>query len=263
MKQLTKNQLLPMKKLKANTLYLRPYVHINPLVRMLFWKQLETMFDMAKPKKVALDFGSGFGVFLPALSEKFKKVVAIDLNTIPLEYIKKMLKLDNVHIIKGKKNKIPFMDNTFDCIFAGSVLEHCDDVCIFRELHRVLKKGGLLVVSCPSENFLYKAGRKFLYYNNIREEHFFEVEFIFNKCMEFFKLEEEKFIPFGMPIFYVFSCSKVGKSQPKRQKMKETKTFKCNVCKTGDVKYVFTDDDGIKIFICDTCNMNFYDERDL
>jgi SAM-dependent methyltransferase len=54
-------------------------------------------------------------------------------------------------VLRGDATKLPFEDNTFDCVVTSEVLEHIqDDVNVISELHRVLKPGGSLGVTVPS-----------------------------------------------------------------------------------------------------------------
>lgn len=50
---------------------------------------------------------------------------------------------------------LPFEDGTFDGVLASHVIEHFDcqqGVAIMRECHRILKPGGVLLVSVPDAN---------------------------------------------------------------------------------------------------------------
>jgi ubiquinone/menaquinone biosynthesis C-methylase UbiE len=52
--------------------------------------------------------------------------------------------------VRGSGLKLPFADATFDRIICAEVLEHVPDYpAMLREIHRVLKPGGLLAVSVP------------------------------------------------------------------------------------------------------------------
>lgn len=52
--------------------------------------------------------------------------------------------------LRGDSYRLPFADESFDCVIAAEILEHLDDDGrALAEIHRVLKPGGDLVVSVP------------------------------------------------------------------------------------------------------------------
>ncbi|GGO73869.1 methyltransferase domain-containing protein [Bowmanella pacifica] len=56
-----------------------------------------------------------------------------------------------------RKDKIPFEDDTVDNIYCSHVIEHvkdCTALFFFKEAYRVLKKNGVLRISCPDAAFL-------------------------------------------------------------------------------------------------------------
>ena len=55
-------------------------------------------------------------------------------------------------VIQGDLNRpLPFADASFDCVYALSVLEHLVNGCSWiREVHRVLRPGGLFVLLTPN-----------------------------------------------------------------------------------------------------------------
>ena len=59
--------------------------------------------------------------------------------------------------MQGYAENMPFDKNTFDKIYCSEVLEHvCDPTAVCREVHRIIKDGGLFIVSVPNEWLLNK-----------------------------------------------------------------------------------------------------------
>ena len=71
------------------------------------------------------------------------------------------------------EKEIPYPSNTFDMVWAGEVIEHIGHTAIFvGEISRVLKPGGLLVLTTPMHNRI-----KNLYIVLFRFEKHFDPEF--------------------------------------------------------------------------------------
>lgn len=64
-----------------------------------------------------------------------------------------------INVIQGDLNQhLPFADNTFECVFALSLVEHLLMPCRFMsEAHRVLGKGGSLILLTPNISTLFTA----------------------------------------------------------------------------------------------------------
>ena len=100
---------------------------------------------------VAADVGCGPGVFIRYMSARAKYVVAADIDSDSLERVKLRHKdLSNVEFIVTGADVLPFADEYLDTILLLEVLEHLvDDTAAVREMSRVLRPGGKLVVSVP------------------------------------------------------------------------------------------------------------------
>ena len=105
--------------------------------------------DHIKAGMKILDCGCGPGSITLDFAELVApgQAIGIDIETAQIEKAK-MLKeariLTNVKFQVGDLNELPFNDNTFDAIFAHGVIEYFQDpVHAFREIRRVLKKGGV------------------------------------------------------------------------------------------------------------------------
>jgi 2-polyprenyl-3-methyl-5-hydroxy-6-metoxy-1,4-benzoquinol methylase len=142
------------------------YSHANPLIKWLFWKRLHAVMDHVErqaPYTRALDFGCGSGVMLPFLSKVCAEVVAADVDLLPLERMKNHMPLaSNIQEWDASGTAMAqAAAGSFDLIIALDVLEHVKDLpWTLAQLLRLLKKGGQLVISGPTENALYRFGRK-------------------------------------------------------------------------------------------------------
>jgi 2-polyprenyl-3-methyl-5-hydroxy-6-metoxy-1,4-benzoquinol methylase len=142
------------------------YSHRNPLINWLFWQRLQTAMkyiESRAPYEKVLDFGCGSGVMLSFLAQHSQHVTALDIDLVPLERVKKYIPLgENVLVLDAKQSPISQLaPKSFDLINALDVLEHVDDLPgTLTDLLNLLKPGGQLIVSGPTENILYQVGRK-------------------------------------------------------------------------------------------------------
>ncbi len=61
--------------------------------------------------------------------------------------------LAHINAVQGDGERLPFADGQFDCVICTETLEHVpDDRVVARELVRVLRPSGLLVISVPDEH---------------------------------------------------------------------------------------------------------------
>ena len=142
------------------------YSHLNPLINWLFWQRLRTAMNFIEkhaPYENVLDFGCGSGVMLPFLAQHSRQVTAIDIDLLPVESLKKYIPLaENVRVLDAKQISLPQLTpKSFDLINALDVLEHVDDLSTtLSDLLNLLKPRGRLVISGPTENTIYRIGRK-------------------------------------------------------------------------------------------------------
>jgi 2-polyprenyl-3-methyl-5-hydroxy-6-metoxy-1,4-benzoquinol methylase len=143
------------------------YSHPNPGINWLFWQRIRIAMghiERSAPYQSILDFGCGSGVMLPFLSQYSRRVTAMDIDLLPLERVRQHIPLAaNVEVVDAVRTPITQLEPAaYDLINALDVLEHVEDLHgTLSQLMCLLKRGGRLVVSGPTENFLYQIGRKF------------------------------------------------------------------------------------------------------
>ena len=135
------------------------YTHRNKLASTLFWNRVKTALSM--PKYLAgsnvLDFGCGSGITFAFLKEQGCSIVGCDIEFKELaDHVSKVLDIDST--VYEDLFKI---EGEFDHIFALDVLEHVEDIDKYLDKFiQLSSNNGKLIVSGPTENWLYKIGRK-------------------------------------------------------------------------------------------------------
>ncbi len=115
--------------------------------RRRFIQSVLSSFD---PGRKVLEVGCGTGANYPVLSETGRYLVGLDLSDEALSYA------PHDPRVKGDGVNMPFQDGTFDLVVALDVLEHVvDDGALARELRRVTRPGGRVLVFVPAFSFLW------------------------------------------------------------------------------------------------------------
>jgi ubiquinone/menaquinone biosynthesis C-methylase UbiE len=121
----------------------------------LIFQTLETELPHWREKEI-LDVGCGTGAILQRLSNP-EKNVGVDLAEEAVSFCRRR-GLDNVR--QGDICALPFGDASFDAVICSSVLYHqwvSDVAAAVREMRRVLRPSGLLLVNVPAFRFLHSA----------------------------------------------------------------------------------------------------------
>jgi SAM-dependent methyltransferase len=106
------------------------------------------------PEARILDLGTSTGTNLRMLREAgFRNVVGVDPSEEALRWCRTK-HLDNV--VKGDITQLPFPDGQADLVLATDVIEHlADDRPAIREIVRVLKPGGVVLIAVPAFQLLW------------------------------------------------------------------------------------------------------------
>lgn len=96
--------------------------------------------------KKVLDVGAGTGRVSIYLANRGAQVTALDVSPKMLELVKK--KNSKITTIVGDAETTPFKKETFDIVAAAFLIAHLKDPTrFFDEVYRVLKDGGMFVVT--------------------------------------------------------------------------------------------------------------------
>jgi ubiquinone/menaquinone biosynthesis C-methylase UbiE len=102
--------------------------------------------------KRLLDVGCGNGAYTERLASTFAETVAIDVSEAHLGDFRARCPHIDVRILSVEQLDYP--DRYFDVVVMIEVIEHLHDVqASLRQLHRVLKPDGVLVITAPNRLF--------------------------------------------------------------------------------------------------------------
>jgi 2-polyprenyl-3-methyl-5-hydroxy-6-metoxy-1,4-benzoquinol methylase len=187
------------------------YTRGNALSRRLFWKRLAIVAKSlpAAGGGACLDFGCGSGVMLPLLQQRFERVVGVDIMP---DLARKFLERMNgsrppPHTpvsIHPSLDDAALAPASVNVILALDVLEHVDnlDQLVLR-LAELLKPGGCLIVSGPTENLLYRVGRRIVGFSgDYHHRNVYDIEASMKRCMDVSRLRS---LPWLCPLFLLLS----------------------------------------------------------
>jgi len=108
-----------------------------------YWQRARYSIIMSfiKQDGPLVDLGCGSSRIIQSLPQ----AVALDLSLGKLRYIRKY----NKYIVNASIGRLPFKDGAFSCIVCSQVIEHTREENIFKEISRILKPDGLLILGTP------------------------------------------------------------------------------------------------------------------
>ncbi|HLE48575.1 MAG TPA: class I SAM-dependent methyltransferase [Patescibacteria group bacterium] len=136
-------------------------VHERLVPDRIPWFQIQMLWDHVDrykfvvpyiKSKTVLDIacGSGYGTLYLA-ENGAKNVLGMDLSTSAITYAKKHYSHKNVLYSVGNAESIPLKNNSIDVLVSFETIEHLNNYKNFiKEIQRVLKKNGLLIISTPN-----------------------------------------------------------------------------------------------------------------
>lgn len=157
------------------------YTHSNKLMSFLFWKRVEIALQMAGDIRNAsvLDFGCGGGVTFKHFQNNHCRITGCE------NEFWELTKNVSEHLNTSLTLLTDLFDakEKYDRIFALDVLEHVDDLDKYTyQLKSLLESGGQIILSGPTENYLYKLGRKMAGFSgHYHIRNIYEIEKAFKK----------------------------------------------------------------------------------
>ena len=121
------------------------------------WMRATMEFDAHRDHDV-LEIGGGMGTDLAQFAQNGARVTDVDLSSVDLMLAKENFAargLDGQFFVQDAESLV-FDDNSFDLVYSSSVIHHTPNAHqLVREIWRVLKPGGRVIVMVYAENSIY------------------------------------------------------------------------------------------------------------
>lgn len=128
-----------------------PAYHKTHMVYGEHIARYSSVLDIVK-NKVVLDVAAGSGYGSALLASVAASVTGIDINKEAIQYAKKNYGHKNINFIVGSATELPVNDESYDVVVSYETIEHIEDYKGFlREIKRVLRPDGLLILSTPND----------------------------------------------------------------------------------------------------------------
>lgn len=188
--------------------------------RGFFLHRLRMSLAMLGHKKYhkMLDIGFGSGIFIPELSRRCNHLYGIDVHN-NTDMVEDMLRKEGLKatLSKASATEIPYPSDYFDCVVCVSVLEHIRDIKnAVREIRRVVKEDGTIVLGFPVDNKLTYLALKISYLwlpnASLANEHVCSHIDILKEVRSQLKIEKAcrfpSFVPINYSLFFTCKCRK-------------------------------------------------------
>jgi ubiquinone/menaquinone biosynthesis C-methylase UbiE len=102
--------------------------------------------------KEVLDIASGEGYGSAMIAKRARRVTGVDISPAAVEHAQRRYQRDNLRFVSGSCAAIPLPDCAVDVVISFETIEHhAEHEQMLREIRRVLRPGGLLVISSPDK----------------------------------------------------------------------------------------------------------------
>jgi len=163
--------------------------------RKEIWEELEFLFKDLKEREKVLDLGCGNGRWYRVFKEKKVDYFGLDNSEKLIEIAKE--NFPEAKFFLGDALNIPFPEDFFDKVYSIALLHHIPSeefrIKVLNEAKRVLKRGGILVLTC------WKIHQP--------REIFTLLKYTFLKLVGKSKLDfKDMFLPWGKKVLRYYHC---------------------------------------------------------
>jgi ubiquinone/menaquinone biosynthesis C-methylase UbiE len=202
--------IIPPRRLMTQTNWGDPVMyHYYPIASIVYRQRLKNTYKLLEPYQFEnlVEIGYGSGVLLPTLSKISKKVTAIDIHK-EIDAVRRMLdwyQIGNIELVSGDIMAMPFPNQSFDaCVIVSTLEDIHESARAVDEIARIVKPGGLIVVSFPVKNIITDAFFKLVGEDpeDIHpSDHTYILDFLKKKFTVEKVLQYPRFVPLNLSLY--------------------------------------------------------------
>lgn len=122
--------------------------YFSPITVKRYESLLDDFESFRKTNRI-LDVGAGFGFFMQIAKERGWEIIGVEISDLCIEECERK----GLSVLKGMLTELNLEENQFDVITGLEVIEHVSNPKeMMQEMHRLLRKGGLLYLTTPNFN---------------------------------------------------------------------------------------------------------------
>lgn len=130
-----------------------PGMDIDSEIAVFHYQRYKSILELCRDR-VVLDIACGEGYGSRILADTAARVYGVDIDAETIAEAVKKYADENLAYMEGSAEKLEFPDDMFDVVVSFETIEHVDadmQKMFIREIRRVLKKDGCLVMSSPDK----------------------------------------------------------------------------------------------------------------
>lgn len=184
--------------------------YFKPLIKNLFRGRLSCGLDLLRKTRYPriLEIGYGSGILLPTLSKLCDELHGLDIHLYHADIEERLREYEVAcNLVKGDIYSLPYENNFFDLVIAFSIFEHLHDPeQALRELTRVLKKDGEILIGIPRLDKLMEIMFILIGYFSIKEHHVLTERQIESAIQKHFKFHKCLFPKNALHLYTYYHC---------------------------------------------------------
>ena len=173
--------------------------NLNDYTYKRHWERYKFACPFAEGKKVlSVACGTGYGEYYFTSQGKASRVLGLDYSQEAIEYARKKYHHLNLSYLNMDARDLGSLESSsFDLVVSFETIEHLDeDKKFLRELKRICKPGGIIILSTPNKAYSYRSviKKRPLASFHVREYRESEFKRLISEFFDNYKLYGQKII---------------------------------------------------------------------